>query len=297
MRKDSTVSGRLSAFPDLPDERHSPVCTYVRGEAAGFVLRALAPAEDARVRDHLLLCPDCERAIERLEHLTSLVALASPATSPSATVKAQLMRRVETAHPVPATRTRRPVRLPGRPARWVPSLPAAAAAWRLPAAAVLVLALLGFTALSSSSTRDSRVAQLEASNRSMTAHLVAIRQGRLEFGDDALVYPLLMIEAGQQGQGGVLLGDPNEPRALLSLWNVDAQAGEYQVTLEDGNGQRAAVGAIVVDGRGAGSLDLSISQPIVYYRVVHVTTPGQPDLDIFTLRLDEPGNLLESTTT
>ena len=169
----------------------------------------------------------------------------------------------------------------------------AANRWLAPLAIVLAL-ILGSLGLQGTLSSNDEVERLRRENArlSAAAHLVSLSVGREKFGDDALLFPLLAVAARDSSAGGVLLGDPIEPRASLSLWNLTDRPGDYTVTVESRDGTRSAAGAVTVDQRGVGSLDLHLFQPIVTYRVVHVASAAQPDVDVFTLRLDQNPTLL-----
>lgn len=298
LRPDPTDRRRVDRRDDRYAEALTPVCGWARAQAAPLALGMLEPHEVDRVYDHLLLCPDCDEAVQRLVSVTSLLGLAVDQVEPPPSARRSLLARVARDAADRDANHRRRVR--GVPLPSVPPLGALARSFPRPAAgrwlgpvAVLVLLLVGSFGIEGAFSSSDEVVQLKRENESMVAHLVSLSIGREKFGSDALFYPLMAIHAGETGGSGVLLGDPSEPRASLSLWNLNDRPGEYSVTVENTDGTRAAAGAVTIDQRGSGSLDLSLFQPIVRYRVVHVSTTADPDVDVFTLRLDEGLDLVE----
>ena len=264
----------------------TPACAWTRAQAAPLALGMLDADEVGRVYDHLLLCPACDEAVQRLVSMTSLLGLAAVQVEPPPAARRALLARVA------QEGCERQI----APARATPGARIAVLRWWQPAMAgnrwvapltVLVVLLLGGFGVQGAVTSSDEVVQLRLEKESMVAHLVSLSIGRQKFGSDALLYPLMAIHAGETGAGGVLLGDPSEPRASLSIWNLTERPGDYTVTVEGTDGSRSDAGAVTIDQRGAGTLDLHLFQPIVTYRVVHVATAGQPDVDVFTLRLDE----------
>lgn len=270
----------------------TPACAWARAQAAPLALGMLDADEVGQVYDHLLLCPACDEAVQRLVSMTSLIGLTAEQVEPPAGARRAFLARVaQEGHDRQAASRRQVGRSPAAALRrWRPS--AAANRWLAPLAVVLVLVGGGLGVQGAVSSRN-EVDHLRRANESMVAHLVSLSIGRQKFGDDALLYPLMAIHAGETGAGGVLLGDPSEPRASLSIWNLADRPGDYTVTLESLDGTRSDAGAVTVDQRGVGSIDLHLFQPILTYRVVHVATAAQPDVDVFTLRLDQGSDLVQ----
>ena len=285
-RHDSTTAKLTDA------DALTPACAWARAQAAPLALGMLDADEVGRVYDHLLLCPACDEAVQRLVAITSLIGLTAEQIEPPKAARQALLTRVaQEGYARRATSRRSLARLPGATIRrWRPI--AAANRWLAPLAVILVLVVGSFGVQSVVTSKD-EVEHLRRENESMVAHLVSLSIGRQKFGEDALLYPLMAIHAAETGAGGVLLGDPSEPRASLSIWNLGDRPGDYTVTLEGIDGTRSAAGAVTIDQRGIGSLDLHLFQPIVTYRVVHVATAADPDVDVFTLRLDQTSDLVQ----
>jgi len=273
-------------------EPPTPACAWTRARAAPLALGMLEAGEVGRVYDHLLLCPACDEAVQRLVSMTSLIGLTvEQVVPPAAARQALLTRAAQGGYDRQAARRRSIARAPiAAIRRWQPTL--TANRWFAPLALLFVLILGSFGIQGAVSSRN-EVEHLRRENESMVAHLVSLSIGRQKFGEDALLYPMIAIQAGETGAGGVLLGDPLEPRASLSIWNLTDRPGDYAVTVESIDGTRASAGAMTIDQRGVGSLDLHLFQPIVTYRVVHVATTAEPDVDVFTLRLDESSDLVQ----
>ena len=270
------------------------VCAWARAQAAPLALGMLDADEAGRVYDHLLLCPACDEAVQRLVSMTSLIGLTVEQVEPPIGARQALLTRA-----VQGGYDRRVARRGSNSLAaiaairgWHPTL--TANRWFAPIAVLFVLVLGSFGVQSAFSSSD-EVAKLRREKASMVAHaqLISIAIGRQKFGDDALFYPLMAIDDGETGAGGVLLGDPFEPRASLSIWSLIEEPGDYTVTLESLDGTLSAAGAVTIDQRGVGALDLHLFQPIVTYRVVHVATTAEPNVDVFTLRLDQSSDLVQ----
>jgi len=271
----------------------SPACAQARAQAAPLALGMLDADEVGRVYDHLLLCPACDDAVQRLVSMTSLIGLTAEQVDPPADARRALLTRVaQEGHDRQAPSRRLLVRAPLTAIRgWNPAR--SANRWLAPLAVLLVLIVGGLGIQGAiSSTNEVSYLRRENERLSAAAHLVSLSIGREKFGDDALLYPLRALKDGGTGAGGVLLGDPSEPRASLSIWNLTDQPGDYTVTVESTDGTRSDAGAVTIDRLGVGSLDLHLFQPIVSYRVVHVATTTEPGVDVFTLRLDQSPELV-----
>jgi hypothetical protein len=109
-------------------------CDDVADLAAGFVLGALAPDEEAAVRQHLAECPDAHAEIEQLGGVAPYLAETVEPVEPPAGLRARLLdaaaaerpaRATAVAPAVPATATEMPVAAPAPVA--APGSPVAAA--------------------------------------------------------------------------------------------------------------------------------------------------------------------------
>lgn len=279
--------------PELIDaEPLTPACAWTRAQAAPLALGMLDAAEVGRVYDHLLLCPACDEAVQRLVSMTSLIGLTVDQVEPPAAARRALLTRVVQEGYDRQTTSRRSISRAPVAAfrRWQPAL--TANRWFAPLAVLLIL-VMGSFGIQSAISSNNEVEHLRRENESMVAHLISLSIGRQKFGEDALLYPLMAIHAAETGAGGVLLGDPTEARATLSIWNLGDRPGDYAVTVESTDGTRSAAGAVTIDQRGVGTLDLDLFQPIVTYRVVHVATTAEPEVDVFTLKLDESADLVQ----
>ena len=274
----------------------TPGCAWARAQAAPLALGMLDAHEVGEVYDHLLLCPACDEAVQRLVSMTSLLGLSADQIDPPPAARRALLKRVGRGGHDRQAAPRRPVGMLRRATNlrtgWWPA--PSVNRWLAPLAIVLAL-IVGSLGLQSTLSSTNEVKHLRRENErlSAAAHLVSLSVGREKFGDDALLYPLLAVAARDSSAGGVLLGDPIEPRASLSLWNLTDRPGDYTVTLESIDGTRSAAGAVTIDQHGVGSLDLHLFQPIPTYRVVHVAAAEQPDVDVFTLRLDQSPAILQ----
>lgn len=117
-------------------------CDDVRDLAAGFVLGALTPDEEAAVRDHLAGCPDAHAELAELGGVVPYLAGSLDPIEPPATLRARLLetaaaeRRARPAAPIPfPSAVEREVRTATRSNRL--------ATWGLRIAAILAILALG----------------------------------------------------------------------------------------------------------------------------------------------------------
>jgi anti-sigma-K factor RskA len=69
-------------------------CQECEELAAAYVLDAVTLAERETIEEHILECPDCERAVSELQPVANLLPVSVPAVSPSPLVKEHIMANV-----------------------------------------------------------------------------------------------------------------------------------------------------------------------------------------------------------
>ncbi len=69
-------------------------CQECEELAAAYVLDAVTPAERETIEEHILECPDCERAVSELQPVANLLPVSVPAVSPSPLVKEHILANV-----------------------------------------------------------------------------------------------------------------------------------------------------------------------------------------------------------
>ncbi|HEV2656801.1 MAG TPA: anti-sigma factor [Ktedonobacteraceae bacterium] len=69
-------------------------CQECEELAAAYVLDAVTPAERETIEEHILECPDCERAVSELQPVANLLPVSVPAMSPSPLVKENILANV-----------------------------------------------------------------------------------------------------------------------------------------------------------------------------------------------------------
>lgn len=248
-------------------------CSFVRKNAAAYVLGALELTESDAIAEHRLLCPECDRALERLGSYTSLFGLAAPSTSPSANVKTGLMAAIASepkteigSAPAPTGRTAPVVATGARRPWWHRSWLASAAM----AVAVAALGLWGVFANEELASRSDRIAQLERSNEALTVHLNSLQQGQLAFGADANSIQLMNVSATADDAGGVVVSGSGETTTVFSVWNMPTEHASYHVICESSRGELLAAGEILINERGNGTVTITLPSPLNNYRAVHV---------------------------
>ncbi len=70
-------------------------CQECEELAAAYVLDAVTPAERETIEEHILECPDCERAVSELQPVANLLPVSVPAVSPSPLVKEYILANVQ----------------------------------------------------------------------------------------------------------------------------------------------------------------------------------------------------------
>jgi anti-sigma-K factor RskA len=69
-------------------------CQECEELAAAYVLDAVTPTERETIEEHILECPDCERAVSELQPVANLLPVSVPAVSPSPLVKEYILANV-----------------------------------------------------------------------------------------------------------------------------------------------------------------------------------------------------------
>jgi anti-sigma-K factor RskA len=70
-------------------------CQECEELAAAYVLDAVTLAERETIEEHILACPDCERAVSELQPVANLLPVSVPAVSPSPLVKEYILANVQ----------------------------------------------------------------------------------------------------------------------------------------------------------------------------------------------------------
>jgi len=128
----------------------------VRDLAAGFVLGALAPEEEAAVRDHLASCPEPHPEVEELGGVVPYLAESLEPVEPPASLRARILAAAAAERPAPVDATAAaplaapapsapaPVPFPTAAERTVRAArPSRLGTWAMGIAAILVVAVLG----------------------------------------------------------------------------------------------------------------------------------------------------------
>lgn len=69
-------------------------CQECEELAAAYVLDAVTPTERETIEEHILECPDCERAVSELQPVAHLLLVSVPAVRPSPLVKEHILANV-----------------------------------------------------------------------------------------------------------------------------------------------------------------------------------------------------------
>jgi len=142
----------------------------------------------------------------------------------------------------------------------------------LSAPTIGVLLLLGAIALGSQyqlgEQRD-RVQILERQNAGLSTHLESIRIGQETYGEQAVVYSL-STPSENDDASGLLLSGPDHRSALISLWNMADTNQPLSVIFESSEYGSIAVGTVVVDEAGVGSIEITLPDSFDSYTAVKI---------------------------
>jgi anti-sigma factor RsiW len=208
-------------------------CEQIRPDLGGYVLRALEPAEDAAVREHLRACADCAAEHAELARLPALLTLAdrledARAKAPPRAVEERLLDTVARERAGPPARRSWPWRR--RPTGALVAGAAVAAV-----AAALVLANGGQDRAGGGDSRggyDVRLSAAGASPASGRAQLQSVAGGTALHlwvrdlpGDPSAVYEVLCESSDWTASAGSFRVD-SRGRAYVVL-STAARRGEY----------------------------------------------------------------------
>jgi anti-sigma-K factor RskA len=145
-------------------------CATVRELAPEFVLGTLDAGTAARLRDHLAMCPEEHAELAGLGGVVPYLAESLEPVEPRPQLKARLLEAARSARPltvVPgaASSTSRS-ESPSTRAPWLPSAPVA---WAFTAAALILVAVLGATALTLRGQLDESRRTADLLGRAMAA--------------------------------------------------------------------------------------------------------------------------------
>jgi hypothetical protein len=288
------------------DYNASGDCRRVRDRLPAHAIRTLDDDATTEIDEHLLVCARCGAEHAELTALASLIALSAPTFDPPPELKRRIIAQTRlsatTPSPIPSLRAAAayprasavtvssPVERASR--RWSRFADAYAVA---PAIAVLmVLSLLTVSSQQQLSRERDRGDRLEQENAAIAAGLVLMQSAGGQNGN-ARWYPMLSVDELFAEAGGVVLGDPAQTTALLSVWNMPKSAGSYHVICETRFGDLLAAGELQVSDLGVGAITLNLPGPITEFHVVHIVRGGDlgdgsdPRVnDVLLVRLGDP---------
>lgn len=240
-------------------------------------MRALDDDEAVRIDNHLLFCQPCETEQTAWSSVAPLLAVVPRTQEPSPALKTRILSQAS-ARPTARARTARTaLSLPSQPrTRLTTSVPRSRTArqWTRFATVpiigvIMVLTLLTVSSQQQLSQERNRSDRLEGENAAITDSLFRLQAGGGEAGS-ARWYPLLSVDASFADAGGLVMGDPSQSTAFLSVWNMPEKIGPYHVICESKFGELLSAGQLQVNDLGVGAVTLNLPGPITEYRVVHI---------------------------
>jgi anti-sigma-K factor RskA len=231
---------------------------------APYALGALEPDELEWVEAHLAACERCRLEAAEAKEVTSLLAYATPAQTPPARVRADLMRRLDTRIPAQPERLRRP-----STSWW--------ASWWRPVALAASLGLAVMLVGTASMLRQMEQMQQELHSEREQTRVLAPRATQ----EAQLMSMLITSEADttplrpaseQSAASGLLLTDYRQNKVVLMAHDLPALAPGtiYQVWFGYDN-QPFSGGVFRVELDGSASLEMVMPDYMPLYRWVWVT--------------------------
>ncbi|CAN5637043.1 anti-sigma factor [soil metagenome] len=260
-------------------------CDAIRELAAGYVLDALAPAEEQAVREHLATCPEIHSEFSELGAVVPYLAEAVEPVEPPARLKGRLLAAaaaeggrleqparsqagaaLDSGRGVAAARTS-PRAWPQKPSgerRFFPLPGQSPLGWVAGITAVGLIFVLGAGAL---------VLQLQLqSARQYEQGVAAVLELAAQEGSQ------VAILAPQPGQGGHGIGAIGaDGRAAIAMRDLAPTTGDevYEAWVIVGDAAPVAIGGFKVDDRGTGTL-VSPGHPAPPGAVVALTREPAP---------------------
>ncbi|MEW5991595.1 MAG: anti-sigma factor [Chloroflexota bacterium] len=271
----------------------------IRDLAAGFVLGALAPEEEAAVRDHLATCREPHPEIEELGGVVPYLAASVEPVEPPAGLRdrilhaAMLARPAEggaqaelTAAPTPApaplpfpTAEARAARLAGRPSR--------VATWAMGLAAVLAIAVLGAWNLQ----LQARISDVEGSLAAATAYQQGVSRV-LEVAAQEGSQTALLVPADPSTSAVGLAATGADGTVVISMRDLAPTSGTqvYEAWVIVGDAAPVPLGGFIVGASGTGAFSgtTALAGPGAILALTlepgpGATTPTAPVLTVGTL--------------
>jgi hypothetical protein len=233
-------------------------CADCRELIGGYVLEALEPAEMSAVARHLETCAECSAEYARLSAIPDLLDLAGAAETayerPPAQLEEAILDRFALEHPSDRRPEHRPVRAPGRLARFGRRLrrPIPAAATAALAAAAVAAALVlgggsgngGYSAMPGNTYKASLTGLSPAPGAHAVARLQTVSSGTRVW----------LHVKGLKGS----------PQDLYQLWCVRD------------DGTKITAGTFRVDARGRADVNLTTAAVVGDYHRLSVERQAQP---------------------
>jgi len=247
--------------------------TELQKEIPLLVLGGLPPAEQARLEEHLAICPSCRALLSQYQFLAEELNAQVPAQQPPAQLEANLMRRVSASvKPLPTAEA------PRKPAFW--RQPISLPRWALALAALLLLLLLG--------TIGAFAFQMQRAD-GVNAEQVA----QLVTSPDRKFIPLASVSGGTKAPEGFICVLSGNSTALLWLYNLAPLDSDhaYQVWLRSGT-MRDNGGVFRPGSDGKALVLINAPRPLDNYDEIGITVesawgnPGPTTPRVIGGRLD-----------
>lgn len=276
----------------------------IRELAAGFVLGALSPEEEAAVRVHLATCPEAHPEIEDLGGVVPYLAETVDPVEPPAELKARILSAAAAGRPTSAASSWAPAPAPAIPVApsAEPTIRVAAPAaprsklgtWAMGLAAVLAISVLGAWNLQ----LQARLSDVEVDLAAATAYQQGVaRVLEVAAGDGAQT--ALLVPADPSSSAVGLAASGADGTVVISMRDLAPTTGTqvYEAWVIVGEGAPVPLGGFVVGPAGTGifSATTALAGPGANLALTlepgpGATAPSGPVLTIGTLAASSQGS-------
>ena len=269
----------------------------VRDLAAGFVLGALTPEEDAAVRDHLASCTEPHPEIGELGGVVPYLAGSVEPVEPPAALRSRLLAAAAAERPVaersaPAVATAAPAApaapIPFPPADERAARPSRLTTWAMGIAAALAIAVLGAWNLQ----LQARLSDVEGSLTAATAYQEGVADVLAVATQDGAQVAILTATADAPTLAAGLAATGPDGTVVLSMHDLVPTTGTqvYEAWVIVGEAAPVPLGGFKVGAAGTGVFrgTMALAEPGAVLALTlepgpGATTPKVPVLTIGTL--------------
>ncbi len=247
--------------------------TELEQEIPLLALGGLPLAEQARLEEHLAVCPSCRALLSQYQFVMEELNAQVPAKQPSAQLEENLMRRIAV-----SPKTLPKVDAPRKPEFW--RQPIALPRWAFALAALILLLLLGIMG-----ALALRMQRVDGVNAEQVAQLVT--------SPDRRFVQLASVSGGAKAPEGFICVLSGNSTALLWLYNLAPLDSDhaYQIWLRSGN-TREEGGLFRPGSDGKALVLVNAPRPLDNYEEIGITiesawgSPGPTTPRVIGGRLD-----------